>query len=123
MCKKYYLFIIILLQYKSNHTFIKSDNDEECNVYQMDDPSTKRFEATCGTIMSPNFPGSVQPGLWFWTFKPPDSNLTRFVFYIDYVYGPGVKDEDCEQSLKCELHVYSCFFCLIFYIRNFYQLM
>ena len=66
----------------------------------MQDHSRVETLYTCGIILSPNFPGLVEPGLWFWTFTPPDDQTIYFDVTLFYVRGPGVKDPLCEQNFK-----------------------
>ena len=66
----------------------------------METAKSLKYESDCGTILSPNFPGMVPPGLWTWTIDGLD--VTRhYVVYVHYVRGPGVEN-DCNQYLKCE---------------------
>lgn len=74
----------------------------ECPVWSMGPVSTQLFNSSCGTILSPNFPGQVQQGLWFWTFQPPPNHYITLT--IHYVMGPGVSDPDCQQYFKGRLH-------------------
>lgn len=51
----------------------------------------------CGVLMSPHFPGMVQPGLWSWVLQAPQD--THFIIYVYYVIGPAIVSENslCEQ--------------------------
>ena len=66
----------------------------------MNEPTTERVSASCGVIMSPNFPGLVGPGLWFWVFTPPMDRQSHYSLYVYYVRGPAILDDECDHSLK-----------------------
>ena len=57
-----------------------------------------QYQSDCGSVLSPNFPGMVEPGLWTWTIEGVDP-AQYFAIYVHYVRGPGVKD-DCDQAFR-----------------------
>ena len=57
-----------------------------------------KYTSDCGTVLSPNFPGMVPPGLWTWTIQGLKQD-EYFVIYLHFIKGPAVKD-DCDQTFK-----------------------
>ena len=74
----------------------------------MSEPITQRAPADCGIILSPQFPGHAQPGLWFWVFTLPEiTDGLQYTFQVYYVRGPGVESDDCKQSFKRTLSFFN----------------
>ena len=78
---------------------VRQDVTHECPVWQMGDVSSKTVVASCGVVLSPNFPGLIPPALWFWVFKPPGGTTEHYAVSVFYVRGPNFVDQDCSQSL------------------------
>ena len=76
----------------------QQSDSAQCPVWHLD-TSAHTAQASCGVVLSPNFPGLVTPGLWFWVFKPPAGVTQHFAVTVFYVRGPDVIDLDCSQSL------------------------
>ena len=78
----------------------------------METNDVETLDDTCGVILSPRFPGLVEPGLWTWQVD----GLDNFYFRINlhYVKGPAV--EGCEQYFqsKCPKTIIQVHSCAIF---------
>ena len=68
----------------------------------MNTPETRHLQSHCGVILSPRFPGLVEPGIWFWVLQQqPEHHHLYYNLYLYYVRGPAIStDTSCKESLS-----------------------
>lgn len=55
-------------------------------------------DVECGVVLSPRFPGSVEPGFWSWLVEGLDAFY--FDIYLFYVRGPEMINGNCDQFFQ-----------------------
>ena len=69
--------------------------DSSCLIHRMESANSRTLTSECGVILSPRFPGLIQPGLYFWEVASAN-DYHYYEIYLYYVVGPNIKD-DCTQ--------------------------
>ena len=85
----------ILIWYNSL-SYLFSDMGD-CSVWHMGDPGPMKLPQQCGVLLSPGFPGFVQPAVWSWVLEAPPH--LYYNLYVYYVKGPGqdVNQPECKE--------------------------
>ena len=65
---------------------------EGCDVFDMAESiSVTHNDTGCGMMLSPQFPGLVEPNRWTWRIKSSQNRYLSVNVY--YVVGPGIENE------------------------------
>ena len=88
-------FLLSFLPYASFVTDM-----DGCEVWKMEQSYAGEIKpsASCGILLSPWFPGYVEPGYWAWLVEGLDNFY--FDIYVYYVRGPELPGEDCGQYFQ-----------------------
>ena len=73
-----------------------------CSVWKMEENVAGVIDASvpCGVLVSPNFPGFVEPGYWAWLIEGIDEFY--FDIHVYYVRAPELTGGDCSQFFQGE---------------------
>ncbi len=70
-----------------------------CDVWKIMESSVKSIDGSaCGIVLSPKFPGIVEPGVWTWTFEGIENYY--FLMYVYNVGGPGLGGDGCDDFFQ-----------------------
>ena len=78
-----------------------SDSEMDgCGIWKMEESFAGAINSSspCGVLLSPRFPGFVEPGYWAWLIEGIDGFY--FDIYIYYVRGPQLTGGDCGQFFQ-----------------------
>lgn len=70
----------------------------------------------CGVVLSPWFPGLVEPGYWSWLVEGTDGFY--FDVFVYYVHGPELAGGDCGQFFQSTCVCVSMDVCVCAYVWN-----
>ena len=75
----------------------------QCDVWNMADSQSRVVNGTtCGVMLSPQFPGLVEPNRWTWRVKS-EPNL-YYALNVFYVVGPGIENQ-CRDFFQSKLSI------------------
>ena len=78
-----------------------SDSEMDgCGIWKMEESFAGAINSSspCGVLLSPRFPGFVEPGYWAWLIEGIDGFY--FDIYIYYVRGPQLTGGECGQFFQ-----------------------
>ena len=103
--------------YTYGHVYMSFASDTDgCEIWKMEESYAGEIEssASCGILLSPRFPGYVEPGYWAWLIEGMDNFY--FDIYVYYVRGPELSGGDCGQYFQSKL--YPNFFSAISFFQS-----